>query len=117
VEFSRFDLTGWRATGLHLNRLGRNAGAHLRRLCRSAWLNLSRLGLGARYDGLPRSRLGRCRFERLRLRRLEPLFRRQLLDLLGHLGVRGMVALVGNAVPGRPPPAGRAAGWTRGIVA
>ena len=42
VKFSRFDLTGWGATGLHLPRFGRNHG-----------LNLSRLGLGARLD-LPR---------------------------------------------------------------
>jgi hypothetical protein len=45
---------------------------------------------------LPRSRLGRHRFERLRLRRLEPLFGRQLLDLLRHLRGQGHGGLSGQ---------------------
>ncbi len=66
----------------------------LPRLDRNAWLNLSWPGLGAGLD-LPRSRLGR-------LPRLKPSLRRQLLDLLRHLGGQGHVALAGNAVTARP---------------
>ena len=56
VEFSRFGLTGWRATGLHLGRLGRDAGLHLSGSGLDARLDLARL---AGYDGLPRSRSAR----------------------------------------------------------
>jgi len=81
VEFSRFDLSGWRATGLHLDRFGR--GPDLSRFRRGARLDLRR-------PHLSRLRLGRRRrFEGLRLRRLEPLLRRQLLNLLSHLGGQG----------------------------
>ena len=120
AKFSRFGPTGWRDPGLNLGRLGRNARLHLPGSGVIPRLDLARL---ARYDGLPwsrsarrsglsrlnrdagfdlprlhlrRSRLGRHRFEGLRLRRLEPLLRRQLLDLLGHLGGQGHGGLGGQ---------------------
>ncbi len=93
-----------------LSRPGSARRSGLSRLRRDAGFKLPRLYL-------PRSRMGRRRFERLRLRRLEPLLRRQLLDLLRHLGVRGMVALVGKRrarqAPARleSPQAGPGGSW------
>ena len=114
VEFSRFGPTGWRDAGLHLSRLGRDARLHLPGFGVSPRLDLARLATGydglsrSRFDrgpnrssfrrgtGLSRSRLGHRRFEGLRLRRLEPLLRGQLLNLLGHLGGQGHGGLGGQ---------------------
>jgi hypothetical protein len=93
VEFSRFDLTGCRATGLHLARLAGYDGLPRSRSARRD--NLSRFSRGGR---LPRSGLGRRRrFEGLRLPRFEPLLRGQFLNLLGHLGGQGHGGLAGQS--------------------
>ena len=114
VEFSRFDLTGWRSTGLYLTRFGRGAWLHLSRLGLRARLDLPRLG---GYDGLPRSRSARqsglprfsrsgrlprsrlgcgCRGKRLGFTRHKLLLGRQLLNLLGHLRGQGHGGLGGQ---------------------
>jgi hypothetical protein len=104
VEFSRFSLTGRRDPGLHLSRLGRSPRLHLPGFGvspRLDWARLtghdgrSRFDRGAklarfrRGAGVPRSRLSHRGFKGLRLRRLEPLLRGQLLNLLGHVGGQG----------------------------
>ena len=111
MEFSRFGFTGRLDPGMHLARLGRNAR-----------LNLPRLGAGTPGWTCP-GPVGRpgwtcpgpgwVAFPGSTRR-----WRRQLLDLLRHLGGQGHGGLGGQRRdPARPRPGGTAPGWTRGIVA
>ena len=127
MKFSRFGFTGRRDPGMHLPRLGRNARLNLPRLGLGARLDRHRSGVSPRFE-LPRLRRNtRLNMSRLGLgARLDPARLPGTIAGPGWVafpgstrrcggsfwiccviwGVRGMVALAGNAVTARPRPVG-----------